>query len=54
MALGLESAEVELRGLTKRFDDVVAVDSVDLHVDAGEFLSLLGPLRAAARRRRSA
>src|ERR687889_1131996 len=43
MALGLESAEVELRGLTKRFDDVVAVDSVDLHVDAGEFLSLLGP-----------
>ena len=43
MALGLEPAEVELRGLTKRFDDVVAVDSVDLHVDAGEFLSLLGP-----------
>jgi ABC-type Fe3+/spermidine/putrescine transport system ATPase subunit len=43
MALGLESAEVELRGLTKRFDDVVAVASVDLHVDAGEFLSLLGP-----------
>jgi ABC-type Fe3+/spermidine/putrescine transport system ATPase subunit len=43
MALGLESAEVELRGLTKRFDDLVAVDSVDLHVDAGEFLSLLGP-----------
>jgi ABC-type Fe3+/spermidine/putrescine transport system ATPase subunit len=43
MALGLASAEVELRGLTKRFDDVVAVDSVDLHIDAGEFLSLLGP-----------
>src|SRR5918992_5502595 len=43
MALGLAPAEVTLRGLTKRFDDVVAVDSVDLHVDAGEFLSLLGP-----------
>src|SRR5918998_870748 len=43
MALGLASAEVELRGLTKRFDDVVAVDSIDLHVAAGEFLSLLGP-----------
>src|SRR5918998_5550435 len=43
MALGLASAEVELRGLTKRFDDVVAVDSVDLAVEAGEFMSLLGP-----------
>ena len=43
MAAGLASAEVTLRGLTKRFDDVVAVDSVDLHVAAGEFLSLLGP-----------
>jgi ABC-type Fe3+/spermidine/putrescine transport system ATPase subunit len=43
MAAGLAPAEVTLRGLTKRFDDVVAVDSVDLHVDAGEFMSLLGP-----------
>jgi ABC-type Fe3+/spermidine/putrescine transport system ATPase subunit len=43
MAAGLASAEVTLNGLTKRFDDVVAVDSVDLHVAAGEFLSLLGP-----------
>jgi putative spermidine/putrescine transport system ATP-binding protein len=43
MALELAPAEVTLRGLTKRFDDVVAVDSVDLHVDAGEFVSLLGP-----------
>ena len=43
MALGLAPAEVTLRGLTKRFDDVVAVDDVDLHVDAGEFVSLLGP-----------
>jgi ABC-type Fe3+/spermidine/putrescine transport system ATPase subunit len=43
MAAGLASAEVTLRGLSKRFDDVVAVDSVDLHVSEGEFLSLLGP-----------
>ncbi len=36
-------ADVELRGVTKRFDDVVAVDAVDLVVRHGEFLSLLGP-----------
>jgi ABC-type Fe3+/spermidine/putrescine transport system ATPase subunit len=35
--------DVELRGVTKRFDDVVAVDSIDLAVEHGEFLSLLGP-----------
>ena len=28
---------VQLRGLEKRFDDVVAVDSIDLTVAAGEF-----------------
>jgi ABC-type Fe3+/spermidine/putrescine transport system ATPase subunit len=43
MAAGLASAEVTLRGLTKRFDDVVAVDHIDLEVEAGEFMSLLGP-----------
>jgi ABC-type Fe3+/spermidine/putrescine transport system ATPase subunit len=35
--------DVELRGITKRFDDVVAVDALDLVVNRGEFLSLLGP-----------
>ena len=35
--------DVELRGVTRRFDDVVAVDNVDLTVRNGEFLSLLGP-----------
>ncbi len=34
---------VELRGVTRRFDDVVAVDALDLDVYDGEFLSLLGP-----------
>jgi ABC-type Fe3+/spermidine/putrescine transport system ATPase subunit len=37
------ATDVELRGVTKRFDDVVAVDSIDLAVRHGEFLSLLGP-----------
>jgi ABC-type Fe3+/spermidine/putrescine transport system ATPase subunit len=35
--------DVELQGVTKRFDDVVAVDNIDLTVKNGEFLSLLGP-----------
>ncbi|HKP21152.1 MAG TPA: ABC transporter ATP-binding protein [Thermoleophilaceae bacterium] len=43
MAAGLAPAEVTLRGLTKRFDDVVAVDHIDLEVEPGEFMSLLGP-----------
>jgi ABC-type Fe3+/spermidine/putrescine transport system ATPase subunit len=40
---GTGSAAVELRNVTKRFDDVTAVDSVDLEVRNGEFLALLGP-----------
>jgi spermidine/putrescine ABC transporter ATP-binding subunit len=35
--------DVELRSVTKRFGGVVAVDSIDLGVRRGEFLSLLGP-----------
>jgi len=35
--------DVELRSVSKRFGDVVAVDGVDLAVPPGEFLSLLGP-----------
>jgi spermidine/putrescine ABC transporter ATP-binding subunit len=35
--------DVALRGLTKRFGDLVAVDGIDLDVHAGEFLALLGP-----------
>src|SRR5262245_36968404 len=37
------SGEVTLVGLTKRFGEVAAVDSIDLHVPGGEFFSLLGP-----------
>jgi putative spermidine/putrescine transport system ATP-binding protein len=35
--------DIRLRGLTKRFGDVVAVDTVDLDVARGEFFTLLGP-----------
>src|SRR3954454_1822266 len=38
-----DDAVVTLRGVTKRFDDLVAVDQLDLGVRNGEFLALLGP-----------
>jgi spermidine/putrescine transport system ATP-binding protein len=34
---------VEIRGVTRRYGDVTAVDEVSLHVRPGEFLTLLGP-----------
>lgn len=34
---------IELEGLTKQFDDLLAVDQVSLSVRAGEVLALLGP-----------
>jgi spermidine/putrescine transport system ATP-binding protein len=34
---------IELKDLTKRFGDVVAVDSINLHINDNEFFSLLGP-----------
>jgi spermidine/putrescine ABC transporter ATP-binding subunit len=37
------SPDVVLRGVTKRFGDLVAVDDIDLEVRPGEFLALLGP-----------
>ena len=37
------SGEVELRSLTKRYDEALAVDSIDATIHAGEFFSLLGP-----------
>ncbi len=37
------SVAIELRGVSKRFDQVVALDRVDLSVRKGEFFSLLGP-----------
>jgi ABC-type Fe3+/spermidine/putrescine transport system ATPase subunit len=39
----LETFDVELREVSKSFDEVVAVDALDLGVRKGEFLCLLGP-----------
>jgi sn-glycerol 3-phosphate transport system ATP-binding protein len=36
-------ATVEFRGVTKRFDDVVAVDDLSLAIDDGEFMVFVGP-----------
>jgi spermidine/putrescine transport system ATP-binding protein len=35
--------EIRLVGLVKRFEDVTAVDGIDLEVPGGEFFALLGP-----------
>jgi spermidine/putrescine transport system ATP-binding protein len=35
--------EIALEQLTKRFDDVVAVDEIDVRMPPGEFFTLLGP-----------
>jgi multiple sugar transport system ATP-binding protein len=39
-------AELRIRGLTKRFGAVQALDGIDLNVAAGEFFVLLGPSAA--------
>jgi iron(III) transport system ATP-binding protein len=36
-------ARVDLRGISKRYPGVAALDAVELSVDAGEFFTLLGP-----------
>ncbi len=36
-------ANLKLVNLLKRFDDVIAVDHIDLEVEDGEFVTLLGP-----------
>jgi ABC-type sugar transport system ATPase subunit len=36
-------ASVTFENVTKRFDDVIAVDALDLAIDDGEFMVLLGP-----------
>jgi putative spermidine/putrescine transport system ATP-binding protein len=40
---GAGAPDISVRGLTKRFGEVVAVDSVDLDIPAGEFFTMLGP-----------
>jgi spermidine/putrescine transport system ATP-binding protein len=36
-------ADVTIEGVTKRFDDVVAVDNLSLEIESGSFFALLGP-----------
>ncbi len=43
MPTSRSGGEIELRGLSKRFGDFVALDAIDLDVHGGEFFSLLGP-----------
>jgi ABC-2 type transport system ATP-binding protein len=37
------TSSISLRGLTKRYEDKVAVDRIDLEVPAGSFFGLVGP-----------
>src|SRR5579862_4586513 len=39
----MAGGNVGLESLTKRFDEVVAVDGISVEIRAGEFFSLLGP-----------
>jgi spermidine/putrescine transport system ATP-binding protein len=39
----MAGGNVKLESLTKRFDDVTAVDDISVAIQAGEFFSLLGP-----------
>jgi ABC-type Fe3+/spermidine/putrescine transport system ATPase subunit len=39
----MAGGQVRLVGLVKRFEDVTAVDGIDLEVRGGELFSLLGP-----------
>src|SRR5213596_4427091 len=40
---GTAAPDVRLDKLTKRFDDVVAVDAIDLEIPSRSFFALLGP-----------
>lgn len=40
---GVEAHAIAARGLTKAFGDVTALDHVDFHVGAGEFVAVMGP-----------
>jgi spermidine/putrescine transport system ATP-binding protein len=38
-----KDVDIRLEGVTKRFDDVVAVDDLSLEIEQGSFFALLGP-----------
>ncbi len=39
----LQDADIEFRGVSKRFAEIIAVDDVSLSIKRGEFFSFLGP-----------
>src|SRR3954449_10106193 len=43
VATGTSTPAIALRGLTKRFGAVTAVDGLDLTVEPGEIVAFLGP-----------
>lgn len=43
VGVGSGATQVTIRGLEKRFSDVVALEGIDLDVEEGEFISLVGP-----------
>ncbi len=43
MAPNASAPDISVRGLTKRYGDVVAVDTIDLDISPGEFFTMLGP-----------
>ena len=42
-AKSMSQIDIELKDVTKRFGDVVAVDNVSFTIEKGEFFALLGP-----------
>ena len=43
MKNGTETADIEFRGVSKYFGDVIAVNNIDMSVPRGKFVSFLGP-----------
>ena len=39
----MDKAKIEVRGLTKRFDDLLVLNDISFDVRPGEFLSIVGP-----------
>jgi len=42
-----QAVPIEVRGLVKRYGELIAVDQVDLTVEAGDVFGYLGPNGAA-------
>ena len=41
--IGIESPVVRLRGVTHRYRDTIAIDSLDLELPRGQLVGLIGP-----------